>query len=76
MRSDPALLSKNYEWYIKADTQRYAGKWIAIVDQKIVASGDDAEKVYREARTKYPEKKPSIAKVPSKEILVLRAKIW
>ena len=76
MRSDPVPLSKNYDWYIKADTQRYAGKWIAIVDQKIVASGDDAEKVYREARTKYPEKKPSLAKVPSKEILVLRAKIW
>lgn len=65
-------LSKNYDWYIKTDTQEYAGKWIAIVDQKVVVSGDDAERVYREAKTMYPEKKPSIAKVPSKEILVLR----
>jgi len=73
MSSDTTLLSENYEWYIRADTQRYAGKWIAIVDQKVVASGDDAEEVCREAKTKYPEKKPSIAKVPSKEILVLRA---
>ena len=72
-RRNTALLSKNYEWYIKADTQRYAGKWIAIVDQKIVASGDDAEKVYREAKTRCPEEKPSVAKVPSKEILALRA---
>ncbi len=64
--------SKNYEWYIKTDTHRYAGKWIAIVDQKVVASGNDAEKVYRKAKIKYPKKKPSIAKVPMKEILVLR----
>lgn len=68
-------MSKNYEWYIKADTRKYAGKWIAIVDQKVVASGDDAEKVYREAETKYPEMKPSIAKVPTKEILILMTKI-
>jgi len=74
-RHNTALLSQNYEWYIKADTQRYAGKWIAIVEQKVVASGDDAEKVYREAKTRYPEKKPSITKVPNKEILVLRAEI-
>jgi len=72
-RKNTAVLSKNYEWYIKAYTQRYAGKWIAIVEQRVVASGDDAEKVYREAKTSYPEKKPSLAKVPNKEILVLRA---
>lgn len=72
-RQNTTLLSKNYEWYIKADTHRYAGKWIAIVEQRVVASGEDAEKVYREAKTRYPEKKPSLAKVPNKEILVLRA---
>jgi hypothetical protein len=71
-RQNTALLSKNYEWYIKADTQKYAGEWIAIVEQKVVASGNDAEKVYRQAKAMYPKKKPSIAKVPSKEILVLR----
>ncbi len=76
MKSSTVPVSKNYEWYIRADTQRYAGKWIAIVDQRVVTSGDDAEKVYKEAKTKYPKKKPSIAKVPSKEILVLMAEIW
>jgi transposase len=64
-------VSENYEWYVSADTKRYAGKWIAIVDQKVVASGEDAEKVYRKARSRYPRKKLSIAKVPGKEILVL-----
>jgi len=30
---------KNYEFYINADLSEYAGKWIAIVDGKVVASG-------------------------------------
>ena len=63
-------VSKNYEWYIGADTQKYAGKWIAIVDQKVVASGNDAEKVYREAEQKYPGAELSIAKIPDKQVLV------
>lgn len=75
MRSKTATLSKNYEWYLEADTRRYAGRWIAIVDQKVVSSGDDAEKVYKDAKKRYPKKKLSIAKVPSNEILVLRAEI-
>lgn len=69
-------MSDNYEWYIKADTGEYDGKWVAIVNQKIVVSGDDAEKVYREAERKHPKVKISIAKVPDKEILVLLAKTW
>ena len=41
-------MSKNYDWYVKADMSKFAGKWIAIVDQKPVASGTDAKKVTRE----------------------------
>lgn len=64
-------MSKNYEWYVKTDTSKYAGKWIAIVNQKVVASGKDAQKVYRRAREKYPRGRPSLAKVPTKGILIL-----
>ena len=70
MKSDNATLSKNYEWYVEADTGQYSGEWIAIVDGKVVVSGDDAEKVYNEAERKYPGKELSIAKVPDKQILV------
>ena len=76
MTSRRTRLSDNYEWYIRANTRMYAGKWIGIVDQKIVASGDDAEKVYRAAKRRFPAKKPSIAKVPSKDILVLTDQQW
>ena len=49
----------------------YAGKWIAIVDGKVVASGDRADVVYNEAKKKYPNKVIAIDKVPTDNILVL-----
>ena len=64
-------MSKNYDWYVKADMSKFAGKWIAIVDQKPVASGTDAKKVYEKAKAMYPGKKPSLAKVPTPDTLVL-----
>ena len=62
---------KNYEFYINADLSEYAGKWIAIVDGKVVASGDRADIVYNEAKRKYPNKIIAIDKVPTDDILVL-----
>ncbi len=65
------MTSKNYEWYIKNKTERYTGKWIVIKGDRIVASGDDAEQVYRTAHKKYPHAKLSITKVPDKDTLIL-----
>ena len=62
---------KNYKFYINADLSEYAGKWIAIVDGKVVASGDRADVVYDEAKKKYPNKIIAIDKVPTDDILVL-----
>jgi hypothetical protein len=67
-------MSKNYEWYIETDASKYAGKWIAIVDQKVIVEGEDAKRVYNEAKEKFPQKKPSLAKVPMKDTLVLSVK--
>jgi hypothetical protein len=64
-------MSKNYEWYVKADLSEFAGKWVAIVDQKPVVSGTDAEKVYIEAKERFPGKKPSLVKIPTPDTLVL-----
>lgn len=53
----------NYEWFLKQDLSEYAGKWVAILDKKVVASGDDAGKVIEEVKKRYPGKKPFLAKV-------------
>jgi len=64
-------MSKNYEWYIHTDTSEFEGKWIAIVDQRVIAQGENAKDVLEEAERKFPDKVPSITKVPKRETLVL-----
>ena len=44
------------------------GKWIAIVDGRVVASGERADEVYEEAKRKYPNKTIAIDKVLVGEI--------
>ena len=43
-------MTKNYEYFVKANLDAHAGKWVAIAGQKIVAYGDDALGVYTEAK--------------------------
>ena len=62
----------NYDFFIKADTSRYQGEWIAIAKEKIVAHGKDAEKVYKNAQKKVKGKDISLAKVPEEQMLVLK----
>jgi len=40
-------------------------------NKKVIADGDDAEVVYKEAKRKYPTKKPSFAKIPTGDTLIL-----
>ncbi len=56
----------NYEWFLKKDFSDYSGKWLAIIDKKVVASGEDANKVITKAREEYPHKRPFITKVRDK----------
>ena len=65
------IKDKNYEFYINADLSEYAGKWIAIVDGKVVEWGDRADKVYNEAKRKYPNKTIAIDKVPENNLMIL-----
>lgn len=51
--------------------QKYAGKHIAIVGRKIVASGNDPREVWLEAKKKFPHKQPVLAFVPKPDTLVL-----
>ena len=63
-------MNRNYEFYMKADLGEYTGKWVAIVDNKIVSTGKNAKEVYEEA-VKKTKKKPLITKVPDKESMIL-----
>lgn len=56
----------SYEWFLKEDFKDYAGKWLAIVGKKIVASGTNVTDVIREVKRHYPKEKPMITKVKGK----------
>lgn len=62
---------KNYEFYINSNLNEYAGKWIAIIDKKIVAIGERADDVINKVKTKHPAKKYLLSKVPEPGLLVL-----
>ena len=64
-------LSKNYRTFLKVDTRRFRGEWIALVDKKVVAHGKKADVIYNRAAKQYPPKKISLAKIPEQETLVL-----
>ena len=65
------LGSTNYDFFLKVDTSRYKGEWIAIAENKIVAHGKDAQKVYQTAKKKSSGKNISLAKAPEEQMLVL-----
>ena len=61
----------NYDYLLKLDTTRYQGEWIAVADQKVVAHGKEADKVYKKAKLKYKPSSISLTKAPSEQMLVL-----
>lgn len=66
--------SKEFEFYLKADLSKYEGKYVAIVEDKIVASGDNAKEVLEEAKKIFPDKTPTLAKVPTEDTFIFRLK--
>ncbi|MBI2581344.1 succinyl-CoA synthetase subunit alpha [Candidatus Woesearchaeota archaeon] len=67
------MTSKEFEFYIKTDLSKYTGKYVAIVDDKVVGSGENAKTVWEEAKRK-TGKIPTIAKIPKEEALILAIK--
>lgn len=55
---------------MKTDLSKFIGKWIAICNARIVSYGDDAKKVYEEAKQKCPEERPLLTKVPEKNAMI------
>lgn len=63
--------SANYDFFLKTDTSKYKGEWIAIGKNKVLAHGKDAQEVYKSAKKKAPKTIISLAKAPDEQVLVL-----
>ena len=48
------------------DLEPYRGKWIAILDSKIIAVGNDIKEVYKEAFSKSKGRTPLFNRIPAK----------
>lgn len=64
--------SLNYDFFLKTDTSKYKGEWIAIAKNKVIAHGRDAQKVYESAKKKAPKASISLAKPPNEQVLILK----
>jgi hypothetical protein len=62
---------KTYQFYVNHDLSQYAGKWVAMLDEQVIASGDTATEVLSQAKKKAPDRTPALARVPKGEVLVL-----
>ena len=63
--------TKEFDFFIRADLSRFAGQYIAIVGEEVVASGLNAKTVWRQAKRRYPSSTPTLGKLPRAETLVL-----
>lgn len=45
--------------------------WIAVIDNKVVASGKNSKEVFKKVKTDYPNKEPFIMKVPSDATMLM-----
>lgn len=73
MTKIPKELQEYDDWLAKHFEEivdEYAGKSIAVVNDEIVAVGDNEKEVDRFARDRYPQANPFVFTVPSEEDLV------
>lgn len=62
--------TKEFEFFVKTDLSKYKGQYVAIVGDKVIASGENAKRVWEIAKKK-TGKIPTIAKIPKEETLIL-----
>jgi hypothetical protein len=66
--------SREFRFYVsdaRAINKRFAGKHVAIVGDRIVASGKSPLEVYKRAKKSHPQSRPLLAYVPKRDTLVL-----
>ncbi len=66
--------SREFRFYVSKAPEinrRFAGKHVAIIGDRIVASGKSPLEVWRRAKKSHPQSKPLLAYVPKHDTLVL-----
>ena len=53
----------NYEWFLQNNFKEYSGKWLAILNKKVVDNDDNVTNLILRTKKRYPNEKPLITKV-------------
>ena len=64
-------MNPNYEWYLNANLEKFAGNWVVIAHQKVVDSGRNVKEMFAKVKEEYPDETPIVAKVPKPGLMVL-----
>ena len=67
------IMDKDDLWVVEHFSElvtRYAGKYVAVVNETLVAVGDSGNEVEDKARAIAPEKIPSVLRVPREEDMI------
>ena len=65
-------MTKDQEWIVRHFEElvnKYGGKYIAVVNEKMISVGDSPKEVNKGAREEFPGTIPSIMHVPKEEAL-------
>jgi orotate phosphoribosyltransferase-like protein len=64
-------MNSNFDFFLKTDLHQFSGKWVVIVNNKVVESGEDIKKMLEEVNKKYHKAKPLVAKIPKEEYYII-----
>jgi len=63
-------LEADYNYFLETDTSQYKGKWIAVSDNSIIATGKDVKEVSESAKKIVGSNKFLLIRVPSAETMI------
>lgn len=64
------MVSQNFNFILSNDLSRYAGQWIAVAENKVVAKGSSSSEVISKADKK-TKKKSTVMRVPDNNQILL-----
>ncbi|HIH76613.1 MAG TPA: hypothetical protein HA343_04795 [Methanomassiliicoccales archaeon] len=64
-------MTTNYDYFMSMDVSPYAGQWVAICDEKLIAHSSSFKDVYQLAKSRCGRSKPFIAMVPTPDTMIL-----
>lgn len=72
MVGEEKKMTKNFEAFLKLNKSKFQNKYVIIVKGKVVARGENIEKMVAQIMEKYPKETPLGAKILDERMLVMK----